>query len=108
MDNFYRLNCNNNYVYQKNLFRCFILLYTSEIFSIMENKLIGYADDYTLIAVVSSPGVRVTVPESLSRHLVKVIEWCDLWGMKLNASKAKTMIVSRSPEGVWRNRAEGV
>ena len=24
------------------------------------------------------------------------IEWCDLWGMKLNASKTKTMIVSRS------------
>ena len=22
--------------------------------------------------------------------------WCDLWGMKLNASKTKTMIVSRS------------
>ena len=27
---------------------------------------------------------------------VHVSEWCDLWGMKLNASKAKTMIVSRS------------
>ena len=23
-------------------------------------------------------------------------EWCDRWGMKLNASKTKTMIVSRS------------
>ena len=22
--------------------------------------------------------------------------WCDLWGMKLNASKTKTIIVSRS------------
>ena len=29
-------------------------------------------------------------------NLVKVNEWCDLWGMKLNASKTKTMIVSRS------------
>ena len=27
---------------------------------------------------------------------MKVSEWCDLWGMKLNASKTKTMIVSRS------------
>ena len=27
---------------------------------------------------------------------MKVNEWCDLWGMKLNASKIKTMIVSRS------------
>ena len=28
------------------------LLYTSELFSILENKLIGYADDSTLMAVV--------------------------------------------------------
>ena len=57
-------------------------LYTSELFSILDNKLIGYADDSTLIAVVPSPGVRVTVAKSLSHDLVKVSEWCDLWGMK--------------------------
>ena len=33
------------------------LLYTSELFSVLENKLIGYADDSTLIAVVPSPGL---------------------------------------------------
>ena len=65
------------------------------VFSILENKLIGYADDYILI-VVPSPGIRVKVAESLSRDLVKVSEWCDLCGIKLNASKTKTMIVSRS------------
>ena len=68
------------------------LLYISELFSILENKFIGYADDSTLMAVVPSPGARVTVAESLNR----VNAWCDLWGMKLNASKTKTMIVSRS------------
>ena len=72
------------------------LLYTSELFSILENKLIGYADDSTLMAVVPSPGARVRVAESLNRDLVRVNAWCDLWGMKLNASKTKTMIVSRS------------
>ena len=72
------------------------LLYTSELFSILENKLIGYADDSTLMAVVPSPGVRVTVAESLNRDLVRVNAWCHLWGIKLNASKSKTMIVSRS------------
>ena len=36
-------------------------------FSILENKLIGYADDSTLIAVVPSPGIRVTVAKSLNR-----------------------------------------
>ena len=62
----------------------------------MENKLIGYADNSTLIAVVPSPGLRVAVAESLSRDLVKVNEWCDFWGIKLNASNTKTMIISRS------------
>ena len=61
----------------------------------MENKLIGYAD-VTLTAVVPSPGLRVAVAQSLSRDLVKVNEWCDLWVMKFNASKTKTVIVSRS------------
>ena len=72
------------------------LLYTSKLFYILENKLIGYADDSTLMAVVPSPGVRVAVGEYLIRHLGRVSEWCDLLGMKLNASKTKTMIVSRS------------
>ena len=49
----------------------------------------------TLIAVVPSPGVRVKVAESLIRDLGKVSEWSDLWGMKFNVSKTKTMIVSR-------------
>ena len=72
------------------------LLHTSELFSILENKLFGYYDDSTLMAVVPSLGARVTVAESLNRDLVRVNAWCDLWGMKLNASKTKTMIVSRS------------
>ena len=48
------------------------------------------------MAVVPSPGVRITVAESLIRDLGRVSEWCDHWGMKLNVSKTKTMIVSRS------------
>ena len=74
------------------------LLYTSELFSILENTLIGYADDSTLMAVMPSPSVRVAVAESLIRDPGRVSEWCDLWGMKLNATKTKTMIVSRSAQ----------
>ena len=48
------------------------------------------------MAVVPSPGVRVAVAEYLIRDLGRVSEWCDLWGMKLNASMTMTMIVSRS------------
>ena len=74
------------------------LLYTSELFSILENKLTGYAFDSTstLTAVVPSPGVRVAVAEFLIRDLHNISEWCDLSGMKLNAIKSNTMIVSRS------------
>ena len=60
------------------------ILYTSEFF---------YS---TLMEVVPSPGVRVTVAESLIRDLGRVSDRCDLWGMKLNESKTKTVIVSRS------------
>ena len=35
------------------------LLYTSEVFYILENKMIVYADNFTLMAVVPSTGVRV-------------------------------------------------
>ena len=73
-----------------------ILLYTSELFSIFENKLIGYADDSTLVFVVTSPCIRDAVAESPARDLSKVSEWCNPWGMKLNASKTKTMMVSWS------------
>ena len=72
------------------------LLYTSDFFFILENKLVGCADDSTLIDVVPSQGVIVIVAESLSRDLVKVSEWCDLWITKLNASKTNTTIFSWS------------
>ena len=49
------------------------LLYTSELFFILENKLISYADDSTVKAVVPSPGVRVTVAESLIRDLARSV-----------------------------------
>ena len=50
----------------------------------------------TLMTVMPSPGVRVTVSESLINDHGRVSEWCDLWGMRLNASKTKTMVISRS------------
>ena len=55
-----------------------LILYTSELFFHSENKLIGYADDSTLMAVVPSKGVRVTVTESLISDLGRDSEWYDL------------------------------
>ena len=53
------------------------LLYISELFSILENRLIGYADDSTLMALVPFQGDRVAVAESLISGPVRVSEWCD-------------------------------
>ena len=86
-----------------------LLLYTSVLFSVLENKLISHAEP--------SLGARVTVAEFLSSDLMKVSAWSHLWGMKLNGSKTKTMIVSRSCTinespvthmNYCRNCAEGV
>ena len=57
------------------------LLYNTELFSIVENKLVGYADDSTLMAVVPSPDVRVAVAESDNRDLSRISERCDLLRM---------------------------
>ena len=65
-------------------------------FWILKNKLISYADDFALMVVVPSRGVSVKVAKFLICDLRRVSEWCNILGMKLNASKAKTMIVSRS------------
>ena len=48
------------------------------------------------MAVVPSPGIKVAAAESLIGDLGRVSELCDHWRMKLNVSKTKTMIVSRS------------
>ena len=50
------------------------LLNTSELFPMMLYKLIGYADDSTLIAVLPSPGVRVAVAATDPRDLGNVSE----------------------------------
>ena len=72
------------------------ILYTHDMWFGLENRLIAYADDATLIAPVPSPELRASVAESLNRDLVKINAWCTSWGMKLNAKKTQSMIVSRS------------
>ena len=75
------------------------LLYTSELLFVMENDLIGYADD-SLCYLLRHPQALESgdgaIAESLNRDLGKVSEWCDVWGIKFNVSRPKTMIVSRS------------
>ena len=72
------------------------LVYTSDMAMGLENDLIGYADDHTLVATIRSPQQRNLVAQSLNRDLEKIREWCSRWGMKLNSNKTKTLLISRS------------
>ena len=77
------------------------LLYTGDLFSIVENKLYGYAEDSTLVAVVPSPGERVPVSESMNRDLNRVSVWCD--SLQVTHSSSSVNPIDSS----W-NCAEGV
>ena len=65
------------------------LLYASTFFFLKCVFSIGYGDDSTLLAIVSSPGVKIAVAESMNRGLGMVREWFDFWGLKLNGIKTK-------------------
>ena len=56
------------------------LLYTSELFSILKNKPIGYTDYSTLMAVVPFSGVRVLLAESLNRDLSALVSGVNFGG----------------------------
>ena len=72
------------------------ILYTHDMWFGLENMLVSYADDATLLARIPSPNMRSDVTESLNRDLSKICTWCNLWGMRLNPNKTQSMIVSRS------------
>ena len=56
----------------------------------------NYADDSTLFATILHSRQRPVITESLNADLARINEWCSMWNMKLNPSKTKIMIVSRS------------
>ena len=45
------------------------LMCTVELFSVVGNKLRGYASDFTLVVIVPSPAERVVVTESMNCDL---------------------------------------
>ena len=72
------------------------ILYTGEMFELVENRLYAYADDSILLAVVLKPAQRAAVAETLNRDLSRIQEWCNQWCMILNPNKTKAVVVSRS------------
>ena len=74
----------------------FFIIFTSDMGNDLENKIISYADDTTLYAPIFSPTDRDLVAASLNRDLSKIVTWCHVWGMRLNAKKTNSIIISRS------------
>ena len=48
------------------------ILYTSEMFELVENRLFAYADDSTLLSVVLKPADRPAVAASLNTDFAKI------------------------------------
>ena len=51
------------------------ILYTCEMYELVENRLLAYADDSTLLAVVSWPAGKAAVADSFNRDLAWIQEW---------------------------------
>ena len=70
------------------------ILYTSEMFELVENRPFAYAYDSTLLAVVRKPANRPAVTPSFNRDFARIQEWCNHWGMILNPDKKKDLVFS--------------
>ena len=58
--------------------------------------LVWYADDVTLLDCIPSPNMRYDITESLNKDLQTISTLCNLWDMKLNPNRTRSMIFSRS------------
>ena len=72
------------------------ILYTSELFHIIVNHIVGYADDTMIYAFMPRLFSRLQVMEMQNEDLVAVNSWCLQWHMGLNPKKTKSMLVIRS------------
>ena len=72
------------------------MLYTSEMFDMVKNRLFAYAVDYTLLAVVRKPAYRPAVIAFLKRDFFRIQEWYNQCCMVLNPNKSEALVISRS------------
>ena len=67
------------------------IVFNSEMFELVSNRLFAYADDSTLLAVVRKPADR-----SAGAVLARIQDWCNHRCMIPNPNKTKALVVSRS------------
>ena len=74
----------------------FFLSYIADLPRLLQNEMVGYADDSTLLCRISHPRDRSSVAASLNGDLAVISDWCSKWGMLVNPSKTRGMLISRS------------
>ena len=72
------------------------LLYIADLPRLLQNELVVYADDSTLLCRIPHPRDRSSVAASLNDDLAVISDWCSKWGMLVNPSKTRGMLISRS------------
>ena len=72
------------------------LLYIADLLRLLQNELVGYADDSTLLCRIPHPRDRSSVAASLNDDLAVINDWCSRWGMLVNLSKTRGMLISCS------------
>ena len=72
------------------------LLYIADLPRLVQNELVGYANDSTLLCRIPHPRDRSSVAASLNDDLAVISDWCSRWGMLVNPSKTRGMLISRS------------
>ena len=72
------------------------LLYIADLPRLLQNELVGYADDSTLLCRVPHPRDRSSVAALLNDDLAVISDWCSRWGMLVNPSKTRGMLIFRS------------
>ena len=72
------------------------LLYIADLPRLLQNELVGNANDSTLLCRIPHPRDRLSVAASLNDDLAVISDWCSRWGMLVNPSKTRGMLISRS------------
>ena len=72
------------------------LLYIANFLGLLQNVLVGYANDSTLLCRILHPRDRASVAASLNDDLAVISDWCSRWSMLVNPSKTRGMPISRS------------
>ena len=71
-------------------------VFSPQLYLLCTGTLQSFSPYWRISFIVKADDYFGVITESLNYNLNKVSELCDLWGIKLNVSKAMTMIVPRS------------